>query len=1215
MLDLTCPNFTILVGASDISPHVTGFSFRHPLAEPSTPLIWTGQIELDLTVDTSLGTTFFDDRVNPSRWLSGLQPIDVYFEGVWWQRFRIKPNGYRYDIITGQAVIEITDIIGLLESYTPAADAPQFKTGFDNPWNLLVVSLIRKQAELMGISVTVNTPNYGIGGNFKVPRTVQGSYLQEAQKMLGERGQWMWCDKEVIRFATYPLYGGSPIFRKSKQELLNYKRQQGLEPVVAEITVSATHEDVDTCTEVYPKTITEYADGVAITNTSNLVVTRPYKRVSAITRIDKAVTNSTVTLTTEKSGIPAIALFGGFVNNFNQIKVEIPSIKGYKETKLGGTDYWIEYSYQTRNYPFPTRFNWDWTQWAALLIEYDVSTYEDVPITSQNPSKILTSVITRAEPLIKRNINIFEGYDGGYSDNPAYSSSYWLSLGFYTERVTTKYTYVEIFRTDIIVRTGQKLYEIASVEEIKEQLYFEKRANHFDTNGKPIGYYFAPRFVPAERTITTYRKECQGQWEESKTVSINKGQSKTTAGYLYQVQNTVQKVTSIPDIPYRPIPFPVIQKPLLATVSTGYAGISPFVQNRDFKSSSTLTTKGELENYARMLGVTRWQRYYSYEIAAGYQTVLNYQPFQTVDAGDGRFIRDRFGVSLNYEDESWQFVEDCIGNLVGNITAIAPPQIPYPPLLLSNLAVCTIATTTVRQDQSFSIALSASGGTAPYQFRLDPLPQGVYIAGNVLAGSPKTMGTTLLTLTVYDAAYNSKSSTFWFIVIEPDVTPLPTPSPPTPAPTSTLNIGSVPTQNFVQNTPIESITFTAAGGVAPYTFSSTSLPSGLSLSSGGVLSGTATAIATTSVTITVTDAIASSANTAFNIVVSAPVVPAIITTEPIELGGTFEIQSDITVVFGEPPIELGGTFEITSTVGALMSYTSLVIPADDSTNITFIAPLVIIDNADDVSGTNFLAVNFSADDLTTITFIDSPPPNPLLAKTLAYFKFDDNSSNLTSYDSTGLYRFYFPSYNATFSAGLIGNSVSCSALGGNITTLIDTLGNLENAKFDMTATSFLGMAVWVKFNSYPTSFDGKNWTSTTGFAPQFDLTFMRANFGSHITELTVYDSSGLPYTISVDFSTMVDGELLLSTWYLFNIELDSTAGTYSFRISDSAIAVGTGLTSYYDSYSGGSANATLSISGNYTDVEFDEMYFYNSPLTTTEWTNLYNAGAGLAYPF
>jgi hypothetical protein len=179
-------------------------------------------------------------------------------------------------------------------------------------------------------------------------------------------------------------------------------------------------------------------------------------------------------------------------------------------------------------------------------------------------------------------------------------------------------------------------------------------------------------------------------------------------------------------------------------------------------------------------------------------------------------VRDRFGVSLNYSDkEGWQFVEDCIGNLVGNIPTITPPKVPFPPLLQS-----------------------------------------------------------------------------------------------------TLNIGAVPDQSFTQGVPIESITLTAAGGVIPYTFSSTTLPSGLSLDSSGVLAGTASVIDTTSVTVTVTDAIASSADTTFNIVVDAPVIPLIITTEPIDLSSTFEIRSDVTVVFGDVPITLGGNFAISSDVGA-----------------------------------------------------------------------------------------------------------------------------------------------------------------------------------------------------------------------------------------------------------------------------------------------------------
>lgn len=45
-----------------------------------------------------------------------------------------------------------------------------------------------------------------------------------------------------------------------------------------------------------------------------------------------------------------------------------------------------------------------------------------------------------------------------------------------------------------------------------------------------------------------------------------------------------------------------------------------------------------------------------------------------------------------------------------------------------------------------------------------------------------------------------------------------------------------------------------SGGVAPYTWSATNLPAGLSMSTDGLISGTPTAAGTGDVTITVTDA-------------------------------------------------------------------------------------------------------------------------------------------------------------------------------------------------------------------------------------------------------------------------------------------------------------------------------------------------------------------------
>lgn len=46
---------------------------------------------------------------------------------------------------------------------------------------------------------------------------------------------------------------------------------------------------------------------------------------------------------------------------------------------------------------------------------------------------------------------------------------------------------------------------------------------------------------------------------------------------------------------------------------------------------------------------------------------------------------------------------------------------------------------------------------------------------------------------------------------------------------------------------------TVTGGTAPYTFSATGLPAGMSLSSTGVLSGTPTVAGTANATVTITD--------------------------------------------------------------------------------------------------------------------------------------------------------------------------------------------------------------------------------------------------------------------------------------------------------------------------------------------------------------------------
>ena len=1048
MLDLTCPNFTITIGSSDISKHVTGYSFRHPLAEPSTPLIWTGQIELDLTVDTSLGATFFDDEVNPSIWLSGLQPIDVYFNGTWWQRFRIKPSGYRYDQITGQAVVEITDIIGILDSYQPSADAPEFKTGANNFWNDLAVRLIAKQAALMGQPVTVQTPPLGIGGFYQIPRTVSGSYIKEAQKMAGERGIWMWCDKEVIKWVEYPQTAQNIVWRKSRRELLNFTRQQGLDPVKSKVTVSATHEEVDVCGEVYPKTTYKFASSAIIINSLGQTGQR-YQTIASITVDDKIITNNYIyTLTKSVVGNPMLVLFGGVLQANGTLVGNPPEVKGYTRTQenaFGGFAFIYRY---TKGTAF---FTYNWTAQQSLLRESDVSTYENVPLDAQNASKIVSRVITRSEPYAK------------FPDGLQYFDTlFWFKCDlnfsqFITERVTTTYTYREIFRDDIIVAVGQRLYEIDEIVEFKEQIYFERVAT------TPTLTTTVPRLVPQSKTSTKYIKECQGRWKEIKEIWQNKGRSTTTAGYLYSVDRTETPVTAIPDIIYRPAPFPVRQKPLLGAIETGYAGVSPFVNSNEFTSASTLTTKAECEQYARMLGRMKWQRYYGRELASGFGTVLGYIPFQGVHAGNGAYIRDRFGISLNQEDSAWQFVEDCIGNKTGTIPEIPAPPIPSPPLLVS-----------------------------------------------------------------------------------------------------TLNIGSVPNQSFTQGIPISPITFYSAGGLAPYTYSSSTLPTGLSLSSGGVLSGTPSAIATTSVTVTVTDSLSATANTTFSIAIVAAPIPLLITSETISLRQFYKVAGSLSFLNGIPiPIRVSGNYKVTGSLSFLGEQ-----------------PALDIGGSYSVGGRlSFLTIKSTYSVGGRVSF--APSANPLLDKTIAFWTFDETSGDrLDSHGSNDL----SPVSPMDYNIGLNGNSIFND----------QGLAIADNSIFDAATTGFVGFAILVKSSDFAST--GINDIVNCG---QWNL----SNFNGIIS---LYVGTSSITTIDINLgSPLSDNE-----WHLINIEIDVTGGNISGRIDNGSL-VTTAIIGTVDSAQMNNTNPVLRQVG----INLDNAWLYDLPLDSTERTDFWNSGIPLTYPF
>lgn len=165
---------------------------------------------------------------------------------------------------------------------------------------------------------------------------------------------------------------------------------------------------------------------------------------------------------------------------------------------------------------------------------------------------------------------------------------------------------------------------------------------------------------------------------------------------------------------------------------------------------------------------------------------------------------------------------------------------------LSNNSACV--------GQSFSSTITVSGGSGfTFTITNGSLPPGVTLSSSggtaLFSGTPTTAGVYSFTLTATNSRGNSISKTLTIGVM-------------------TFTNGAPPP--YTVGTPY-TFQFTAAGGNAPYVFTvaSGALPPGLTLSTTGLISGTATAAETDVVTVKVTDAASRSCNKGYLITPSA----------------------------------------------------------------------------------------------------------------------------------------------------------------------------------------------------------------------------------------------------------------------------------------------------------------------------------------------------------
>ncbi len=158
---------------------------------------------------------------------------------------------------------------------------------------------------------------------------------------------------------------------------------------------------------------------------------------------------------------------------------------------------------------------------------------------------------------------------------------------------------------------------------------------------------------------------------------------------------------------------------------------------------------------------------------------------------------------------------------------------------------------------AYNQTLSASGGGAPYGFAVTggSLPNGLALAaGGALTGTPTLVGNFNFTVTATDANGCTGTRAYAVTIVCPTVA-----VQPAALPNGTTG------QAYNQ-------TITATGGTAPYTFAVTTgaLPNGLSLASGGALTGTPALISagTYNFTVTATDNTGCTGTRAYTVIIS-----------------------------------------------------------------------------------------------------------------------------------------------------------------------------------------------------------------------------------------------------------------------------------------------------------------------------------------------------------
>ncbi len=204
-------------------------------------------------------------------------------------------------------------------------------------------------------------------------------------------------------------------------------------------------------------------------------------------------------------------------------------------------------------------------------------------------------------------------------------------------------------------------------------------------------------------------------------------------------------------------------------------------------------------------------------------------------------------------------------------------------------AITSASSTTFTEGAAGSFTVTATGSPTPSIAESGTLPGGVTFHGGTLRGTPTANGTFPVTFTASNGVSPSAVQNFTLTVNPPAALTITTTSLPAGV------IGTAYNQ-----------TVTATGGLQPYTWTlnSGTLPTGLTLSSTGAITGTPTVLGTSNFTVTVTDSETPPAQTtSASLSISITTAPLAVSTTSLPAGVVNTVYTGATLQAsgGTPP--------------------------------------------------------------------------------------------------------------------------------------------------------------------------------------------------------------------------------------------------------------------------------------------------------------------------